>query len=193
MNETNTSDEVMTFFKALANVERLKIIGLLAIEPHTIDQASNTLHMQVKSVTHCLTYLVGIGLVKYSDGTYLLDNEALEDLSRRVLSGSRPHKSPNEFEGEAFDRKVLSDYITPDGRVKAFPTQQKKLLVILRHILPVFKPGLIYSEKQVNELLQQFNEDTAYIRRSFIDLGWLAREASGGKYWLVEQSISTQS
>jgi hypothetical protein len=190
MNETNNSDEVMTFFKALANIERLKIIGLLAIGPHTIEQASTALHMQVKTVTHCLTYLVGICLVKYIDGTYLLDNEALEAMSRRVLSGSRPHKSPDEFEGEAFDRKVLSDYIAADGRVKAFPTQQKKMLIVLRHILPVIKPGVIYSEKQINELLQQFNEDTAYIRRSMIDLGWLAREVSGGKYWLVEQKVS---
>jgi len=187
MSEMNNSDEVMNFFKALANVERLKIIGLLALEPHTIEQVANAIHLKAQTVANRLTYLVGAGLVKYVDGTYRLDSEALEGMSRRVLSGSRPHKSPDDFEGEDYDRKVLSDYITPEGRVKAFPTQQKKLLVVLRHILPIFKPGKIYSGKQVNELLQQFNEDTAYIRRALIDLGWLAREADGGKYWLVEQ------
>ena len=62
-----------------------------------------------------------------------------------------------------------------------FPTQNKKLMVILRHVLPVFEPGSQYPEKQVNEMLRRFHEDTASLRRYLVDSGMLQRK--DGIYW----------
>lgn len=53
--------------------------------------------------------------------------------------------------------------------LRQIPTQQKKLKVILRHLLPNFAPGVHYTEKQVNEIFQRFNEGSAYLRRAMID------------------------
>jgi hypothetical protein len=77
--------------------------------------------------------------------------------------------------------------LLPDGRLKTLPAQRKKQLVILRHILQAFETGVQYTEKQVNDILRRFSEDTASLRRDLVDLGWLAREGGGERYWRVEE------
>jgi hypothetical protein len=84
---------------------------------------------------------------------------------------------------DAYDRKVLDNYLLPDGRVKAFPAQMKKFEVILRYVLKSFEPGVRYSEKEVNQLLSKFNEDTARLRRGLVEFGMMKREGGGGDYW----------
>ncbi len=82
--------------------------------------------------------------------------------------------------------KVLQTFLDADGRITAFPKQEKKFLVILRHVLEAFEPGLRYPEKQVNEMLSRFNEDTATLRRCLVDYHLMAREGGGGAYWRLE-------
>jgi len=91
-----------------------------------------------------------------------------------------------ETELDGFDRKVLRTFLDENGRIKAFPAQQKKALAILRHVLGVFEPGRRYPEKQVNRLLSQFGEDTARLRRELVEFGFMDREGGGGEYWRVE-------
>jgi hypothetical protein len=67
--------------------------------------------------------------------------------------------------------------------VRAFPTQHKKYEVVMRHVVQAFEPGKRYTEKQVNEILSRFNEDTAQMRRSLIDLSLMQRQGGGGEYW----------
>jgi hypothetical protein len=73
--------------------------------------------------------------------------------------------------------------MTSDGRLKDFPAQQKKLEAILRHVVQFFEPGERYSEKEVNQILSKFNEDTARLRRSLIEFKLMEREGGGGMYW----------
>jgi hypothetical protein len=76
--------------------------------------------------------------------------------------------------------------------LKSFPTQQKKLEVILRHVVKAFEPDTRYSEKQVNEILARFNEDTARLRRNLVDFGLMDRQGGGGDYWRVDQLSSSE-
>ena len=55
--------------------------------------------------------------------------------------------------------------------------------IILRHIVKIFEPGRSYSEKEVNELLQRYNEDSATLRRELVGYKLMQREGGGGKYW----------
>ena len=48
----------------------------------------------------------------------------------------------------AFDRKVLHDYLSPDERLKEIPVQRKKLEVILRYGSQDFRAGERYPEKR---------------------------------------------
>jgi hypothetical protein len=94
---------------------------------------------------------------------------------------------PGQEDLNEFDRKVLETFTTADGRIKAFPVQEKKFLVLVRHVLKAFEPGVRYTEKRVNQILAIFNEDTARLRRALVDYRFMAREGGGGKYWRIDE------
>lgn len=181
MENNEIQNEVLEFFKAFANLERLKIAGLLAGEALTPAQVAERLGMRPKDVMNHIFYLVHGGYLKVQAETYQMDKERIASLSRQVLEGSRPRSKAEDFEGEDFERKVLKDYINPAGQLSAIPTQNKKRLIVLRYLVKVFEIGQKYTEKQVNELLKQYNPDTASLRRYMVDDGLLQRES--GIYW----------
>lgn len=184
MDNNEIQNEVLEFFKAFANIERLKIAGLLANERLTPTQVAERLGMRPKDASNHILYLANFGYLTNQADTYQVDKERITNLSRQVLEGSRPRSKADDFEGEEFERKVLKDYINPAGQLIAVPTQNKKRLIVLRYLVKVFEPGQKYTEKQVNELLKQYNPDTASLRRYMIDDGLMQRES--GIYWRTE-------
>ena len=86
---------------------------------------------------------------------------------------------------DEFDRKVLKDFLTPEGRLRELPEPERKFEVVLRYVLTAFETGREYSEKQVNAVLAGFNPDFATLRRGLIDRQWLERERDGRVYWKV--------
>jgi hypothetical protein len=84
---------------------------------------------------------------------------------------------------DGYDKKVLDAFLTSDGRIKAFPAQEKKFQVILRHVLKAFEPGKHYKEKEVNEILVRYNDDTATLRRGMVEYQLMDRQGGGGEYW----------
>jgi hypothetical protein len=171
----------MNFFRALSNADRLKIAGALGMEALSLEQVAVKFGMRSTDAYNHLANLVHYGLVKTDGKLYSLDKAAFEALSRRVLANSHPKPALEDFEGEAFDKKVLSDFLTPEGRLKALPAQNKKLMVILNHAANRFTPGEKYTEKQVNEILRGFFDDTASLRRYLVDNQMLERDK--GIYW----------
>jgi hypothetical protein len=119
---------------------------------------------------------------------YRLEADALEKMARRLLSSETLPAVAADVDIDSYDRKVVANFSDSDGRLKAFPAQQKKLLAVLRHVARSFEPGVRYPEKQVNEILKQFSDDTATLRRLLVDFGFLARQGGGGEYWLVESA-----
>ena len=184
--ETETV-ELLTFFKALADANRLKIVGLLAQQPSTVEQLSAILNLGPSTVSHHLARLAEAGLVSAEASSYYsiyrLNTDQIEARARRLLSRESLPALAENADVMAFDRKVLSDYLLEDGRLKTIPSQQKKLQVILRRISDDFEPGRLYSEKQVNAILSRFHEDTASLRRELISAHLLARESNGATYW----------
>lgn len=142
------------------------------------------------TVSHHLTKLARAGLVSaraegyYS--VYSLETKTLEEMAQRLLASETLPAAASDVDLEAYDRKVLKNYGLPDGGLKALPTQQKKMEAILRYVVREFEPGKRYSEKQVNEILSRFHEDTARLRRSLVDFGFMKRQGGGGEYWREE-------
>ncbi len=183
------AEELVNFFKALADANRLKIVGLLAQEPLAVEQLAAMLDLQPSTISHHLSKLADVGLVAASvEGhyhIYRLDTDALEDMARRLLARETLPAMSADVDMDAFDRKVLNDFLLPDGRLKDIPAQYKKVKVILRHILQSFEPGVRYTERQVNEIIGHFHEDTATLRRELVDSGMMARER--GEYWRAQE------
>ncbi|NCP86552.1 MAG: ArsR family transcriptional regulator [Anaerolineae bacterium CG_4_9_14_3_um_filter_57_17] len=189
MNSEDTTDELVTLFKALADSNRLKIIGLLAQKAYSVEELAALLELKAPTVSHHLGKLVKTGLISaraegyYS--VYHLDQQALEALSRRILSPAQMSAAADGVDVNAYDHKVVRVFSLPDGRLKTIPAQRKKLEAILRHVVQTFDAGTRYSEKQVNEILARFHEDTASLRRELVGSGLMAREGGSGAYWRI--------
>lgn len=184
------NDEIVTFFKALADSNRLKIVGLLAQHPYSVEELAALLNLKASTVSHHLAKLSEVGLVSARADSYYnvyqLDEKALETKSRSLFSQENLKASVSDVDLDAYDSKVVGDYTRKDGSLKTIPAQQKKLEAILRYVVKAFKVGKRYSEKQVNEILSAYHEDTASLRRELVGCGLMKREGGGGEYWRIE-------
>jgi biotin operon repressor len=181
------SEEAVAFFKALADANRLKIVGLLAQQPYSVEELAALLNLKASTVSHHLAKLAQAGLVSAKADSYYnvyqLDEKALESKSRNVFSQENLAASVVDVDADAYDNKVVNDFTRKDGSLKTIPAQRKKLEAILRYVVKAFEPGKRYSEKQVNEKLAKFHEDTASLRRELVGYGLMKREGGGGEYW----------
>ena len=184
-NDNSTSEELLAFFKALSDANRLKIVGLLANQTYTVEQLASILRLAESTVSHHLARLSEARLVEAKASGYYslfsLKIDVLEDMARRLLSRETLTSLATDADLDAYDRKVLHDYLLPDGRLKEIPAQRKKLEIILNFIAQDFPEEKRIPERQVNEILERYHVDTATLRREMIGYKILGREK--GEYW----------
>jgi predicted transcriptional regulator len=179
------SEELVAFFKVLSDANRLKIIGLLAQQPYSVEELAALLNLKASTVSHHLSKLAKVGLVSAKADSYYnvyqLDEKVLQTKSRSLFSQENLAASVADVDVDAYDNKIIKDYVRKDGSLKTIPAQRKKLEAILRYIVKSFKTDKRYTEKQVNEILSKYHEDTAYLRRELVGYGLMKRES--GEYW----------
>lgn len=179
--------QLLEFFKALADANRLKLVGLLAQQPRNVEELAALLGLRPSTVSHHLMVLSEAGLVSaravsyYNE--YRLESGALEAMAASLLSSETLPSVAASVDTAAYDRKILRDFLLPDGRLKIVPAQRKKREIVLRHIAGAFEPGVEYDEKQVNDILARFHNDIATLRRELIVYKFMSRD--GGKYRLA--------
>jgi len=197
------NEELMQFFKAFVDIDRLKIVGVLA-QGHTssIQKLSDRVEMSASEVLHHLKQLRETGLVirkSREDGlvVFELDTKLLEEMAKRQFARAKEldesaidqRKIPPDFTEE--ERKVLINYTLPNGEIKPIPFQKKNELILIRyvrhHVLQALEFGKQYTEKEINALIKPFHPDAAFFRRNFVDTGYLNRLANGSAYWLAEK------
>jgi len=179
-----TQPEILSFVKAMASAERLRIIGLLSQGPKSAVEVASALGAHASDVTRHLEQLTASGVVTEANGIYELDEKAVESLARGQFKGKRP---VYDAKGKGDDvRKVLKTFIKADGSLKQIPPLGNKLLIILNFIVDAFDFEANYTEKEVNTILRRFHVDTAALRRYLVDEGLMARESNGTKYWRVK-------
>ncbi|MCZ7547161.1 MAG: metalloregulator ArsR/SmtB family transcription factor [Anaerolineae bacterium] len=185
MDETTVFDEALTFLKALADENRLRIVGLLAEREHSVEDLATRLNLQPSTVSHHLYRLSEAGLVSVRTESYYryytLDRDALQRMAQRLFSeATLPAISAGV---DSYESKVIANFTGDDGRLKSIPAQYKKRMVVLRHIREAFTPGRRYTEREVNDIIKRFHDDTAGIRRDLVDTRLMQREGGGGMYW----------
>ncbi len=183
------SEELVTFFKALADSNRLKIVGLLAEKSYSVEELAELLKLKPSTISHHLSRLAAAGLVRAHTQSYYnvyqLDQSVLQEKARTMFTQRELSNVAAEVDADAYDKKVIRDYSRRDGSLKTLPSQRKKLEAILRYVVQAFDIGKRYSEKQMNEILARYNEDTATLRRELVGFGLMQREGGGGDYWRV--------
>jgi biotin operon repressor len=185
-----TFDELLAFFKALSDATRLKLVGLLAQKESSVEELAAMLDVNPSTVSHHLSKLNEIGLVSArAEGyynIYTLRTEILQEMAQRMLSENTLPDVAKDLDREAYDRKILKDYLAKDGTISQLPTNQRKLDVILRYLAEQFEFDRKYSEKEVNDIIAAYNEDISGLRRDLISTGYLDRERDGSAYWRVK-------
>ena len=182
----NEQPEILSFVKAMASAERLRIVGVLARGKATQAEIAGQLGMPVRDVFNHLSFLAEVGIIHDTDGVYDLDEKAIESFARGQFEGKRESFVPEKDEKEDV-RKVLKNFLNPDGSLKQIPLQGNKVLIILNFIVDAFAYNENYTEKEVNTILRRFHVDTATLRRYLVDNGLMARESDGTRYWRVKQ------
>jgi len=178
--------EVINFVKAMASAERLRIIGLLSRESMSTKQIAEALGVHPSDVVRHLEKLTASGVVSEADGTYELNEKAIESFTRRHFAGKRPIYEAEDEERKDV-RRVLKNYLNADGTLKQIPPMGNKLLIILNFIVDAFDFDANYTEKEVNTILRRFHLDTAALRRYLVDHGLMERDSYGTKYWRVKE------
>jgi DNA-binding transcriptional ArsR family regulator len=192
MTESNL-ESLMQFFKALANENRLKMLGVLAGKECGVEELATILNLKAPTISHHLGILKNLGVVgmrvEGNDHLYRLDSEGLEGATKRVFASFTSDKVTDLVEGVEFDaweKKVINNFVK-GAQILEIPAGYKKRLVILKWLVDFFEDGRKYTEKEVNEVLSQHHQDFSTLRRELIGNKLMERER--GVYWRLVWSM----
>lgn len=178
------------FFSALANENRLKIMGILANRECNVEELATLLNLKAPTVSHHLNKLKEFGLIGMrldgNDHIHRLNRDGLQKMSMEVFRSFTPEKVAtlgDDVEYDAWERKVLSNFLE-GSRIKAIPTGYKKRLIVLKWLVNHFEEGVRYREAEINEIIEGHHPDYCALRREFITNGLMERE--NGVYWRIE-------
>jgi biotin operon repressor len=181
--------QLVLFFKALADENRLRIVGLLADKPCSVEELAAMLQLSSATVSHHLQRLVAADLVEARAlqyyNVYGLRHGTLLEMAKQLERVDVLKETTRELDLNRYANKVLDDYIVR-GRLKTIPRQLKKRQVVLNRLAKEFEFGKRYSERQVNEMLKAFHADFATLRRELVNNKLLARDRQ--YYWKVPTS-----
>ncbi len=175
-------NDMLDFVKALSNLDRLRIIGLLSQKASTHAELAAGLDLPASELETHLAYLEQVGAISKTNETYSLNDDRLATLAREKLAQEHPAYIPAADLDEK-SQKVLKAYLNADGSIRQVPSQPVKLKVILNYLIAHFETNVNYTEKEVNSIIRRLNEDTAGLRRDLVEAGMLNRESDGSRYW----------
>lgn len=180
MTPTQTAEfeTLLSFFKALGNESRLKIIGILANREASVEELATLLNLKEPTISHHLTTLKQENLVAMrAEGNthlYRFQADRLLALNKELLTTENIVSLANDIDCTRWERKVLDTFFS-GNQLQALPSAYKKKLVIYKWFLNLFEHDRQYPEKELNHIIYQHFADYATIRRAFIDLGWMTR------------------
>ena len=181
-------DATLAFLKALANEQRLRIVGLLTERRRSVQELAALIALKEPTVCHHLAVLNKVGLLEMTaEGNthwYRLRAEQILALGRSVFGQERINIDPGMDE-KRWDKRILENFIE-DGQLKQIPASRKKRWVVLRWLADKFKTDEHYSEASVNKIIQKHHWDSATLRRELIGYRMLKRQK--GMYWRQPES-----
>ncbi len=198
-------NQLLLLLKEVSDSTRLQILGLLGQMPRSGDELAALLELKPSTVSHHLTRLQKVGLVRLRTEQYYhvysLETVVLEQL-RSLLT---PHylaemvRQNDEIDGTAYQQQILARWIEND-RLQALPTQIKHRRIVLQWLAEKFEWDQRYALWQVDDLLNRWCSwrdhqriDIATVTRSLVDHKLLNRTADGGYYWRTDSPLALET
>lgn len=183
---------LLRFFKALADESRLKMIGILATQECSVEELAVLLELKEPTISHHLTKLKQLELVRMRpEGNthfYQLDKEVWQTMTKEIFNTEKITSFADEINLQTWEVKILNSYIEGDFQnsespqyLREIPNSSKKRLTILKWIIDKFEIGVEYPLDTVNEILKRYYPDFESLRKALID-SRLMQEANG-MYW----------
>lgn len=190
-------EKIVNYHKALADPTRLRLLLLLSQGEMHGQALAEKLNLSQPTVTHHAAKLREAALIKerrdkntvyFKLNPEFISSGAEASLQFIFSKGARnmEEKSPEN----SLKESVLRNFFSKDGRLRQIPAQYKKKLIALQYMVEKLEPGVVYTEKEINEFIKQFHEDFATIRREFIMHQFMYRE--NDKYELNPQELWTR-
>ena len=123
--------------------------------------------------------------------TFLAIMELLKEKDQYSPTFVPPHKTAkmvdDRYAVTEEEQAEITNKFFPEGinrRLRKFPPKEKQRLIILREIARHFEMNKIYTEKEINQILDNLYDDYVLLRRYLIEYGFLERKSDGSQYWL---------
>jgi ArsR family transcriptional regulator len=182
MSKTGSERDIETraaLFKALGHPVRLLILNLVKMRPRHTEELATILLLKPATVSFHLSQLTRAGLLETKKDQYYQMYSLTGSVLRKPLSDMIFVAQPElaaEVEEDAYREKVLATFIRR-GRLTHIPAQHKKQQIILEKLAEEFEPDREYTEREVNQILVEFHDDVAALRRGLIEHGLMSRDA----------------
>lgn len=183
-----TETEAIKLFKCLADKSRLQILKSLSLEDMYVERLAERLGLTPATISFHLKKLADAGAVtSYRNQYYVMYALRKEVFLSRILDIIQEESDEAAIQArrdEEYRQRVIDSFFEY-GKLKSIPTQRKKERIILEEIAKAFEAGRIYTEREVNIIIADFQDDFCTIRRDMIAEKLMARE--NGKYWLTQE------
>lgn len=169
----------LEIFKCLADNSRLKIINSLMIEPMYVELLAERLGLSTSTVSFHLKKLMDANIVSSRKEQYYtiytLNEEILSMNFKDLIKDNRKEEDILNQREEEYKEKVIKSFFKYD-KLKGIPVQNKKKQIILEKIVESFEKNRDYTEKEVNLIIADFNDDFCTIRRDLIGFNLMERK-----------------
>ncbi|MFT4412372.1 metalloregulator ArsR/SmtB family transcription factor [Fredinandcohnia humi] len=172
--------KLVEFHKVMGDPTRIRILVLLAKGPLHGQALAGKLGVTPPTITHHITKLREAGLItqKRDKNTiyFGLNAAVLKQQTKAITDVIFGHETVLDESKREEKQEVLHNFFTKEGKLKTIPSQRKKRLIVLEHIVNGLDIGKKYEEKELNEYIKKFHEDYATLRREFIMNHYMYRE-----------------
>ena len=174
-----TEQEAVALFKCLADKSRIQILKSLMTEDMYVERLAERIGVTPATVSFHLKKLEDVGAVKSRRDQYYtmysINNEVFNVTILDILKEKSEEMDLQKERDEIYRRKVIDSFFEY-GRLKSIPSQRKKERIVLEEIAKAFEKGREYTEREVNIIIADFNDDFCTIRRDMISEGIITRE-----------------
>ncbi len=174
-----TEQNAIALFKCLADKSRIQILKSLMTEDMYVERLAQRIGITPATVSFHLKKLEDVGAVRSRRDQYYtmysINPDVFNVTILDILKEESEEMTLQKERDEIYRKKVIDSFFEY-GKLKSIPSQRKKERIVLEEIAKSFEKGREYTEREINIIIADFNDDFCTIRRDMISEGIITRE-----------------
>ena len=174
-----TEQNAIALFKCLEDKSRIQILKSLMTEDMYVERLAQRIGITPATVSFHLKKLEDVGAVRSRRDQYYtmysINPDVFNVTILDILKEESEEMTLQKERDEIYRKKVIDSFFEY-GKLKSIPSQRKKERIVLEEIAKSFEKGREYTEREINIIIADFNDDFCTIRRDMISEGIITRE-----------------